>query len=478
MSEASEENYSQIIEEIEKEYSKRVDHRHHAIDALTIACTRQGFIQRLSTLHAQVTRDELFRIINQDETSSIEDLNSEISERLNLLDKYFVASRPFTTKQVKEKAAGILVSYKPGKKVAVKGRNIVHLPNGKVYIQKGIIVPRGALSEESVYGRIKFHDTSKPLKYLLEHPDLIVNPIIRERVVQFIEKHKDVPVKEYPKILKKEPILLPSGQPLQEALCYAEDFVIRKPLDANNFKKPEDFESIVDRALRELIKKQVAEKGNNIKEALAQGIYMDEEKLRPIRSVRVFTGLNAVVPVRYDSEGRPVGYVKPGNNHHVAIYQDSEGNLVEHVCTFWHAVERYKYGLPVVIDDTGQLWDNILSGSSTYPQTFLDQLPESGWKLKLSLQLNEYFLMFLEPEKAKEAIQNMDYKLLAHHLFRVYKLSTKFYALVHQYYSNNPNGNKDTIGLKYLRIRSLNALFKINPLKVKVSKIGFLLLND
>jgi CRISPR-associated endonuclease Csn1 len=471
LSEASEENYSQILEEIEKEYSKRVDHRHHAIDALTIACTRQGFVQRLSTLHAQVTRDELFRIINQDETSSIEDLNIEISERLNLLDKYFVASRPFTTKQVKEKAAGILVSYKPGKKVAVKGRNIVHLPDGKIYVQKGIIVPRGALSEESVYGKIKFHDSPKPLKYLLEHPDLIVNPIIRERVVQFIEKHKDVPVKEYPKILKKEPILLPSGQPLQEALCYAEDFVIRKPLDANNFKELKDFDIIVDKALIELIKRRVAEKGN-IKEALAQGIYMDEEKLRPIRSVRVFTGLNAVVPVKYDSEGRPVGYVKPGNNHHVAIYQDSEGNLVEHVCTFWHAVERYKYGLPVIIDDTSQLWDSILTSSQVYPQTFLDQLPESGLRLKMSMQINEYFLMFLEPEKAKEAIQNDDYPLLSKHLYRVFSLSSHDYNFSYQYNTFIPRNKFDRINFKSIRIQSIKSLFDALPIKITVDLLG------
>ena len=41
-------------------WSKREDHRHHAIDALSIACTKQGFIQRINSLNAQHTRDEMF----------------------------------------------------------------------------------------------------------------------------------------------------------------------------------------------------------------------------------------------------------------------------------------------------------------------------------------------------------------------------------------------------------------------------------
>ena len=39
-------------EERIKNWSKRIDHRHHAIDALTVALTQQGYIQRLNTLEA------------------------------------------------------------------------------------------------------------------------------------------------------------------------------------------------------------------------------------------------------------------------------------------------------------------------------------------------------------------------------------------------------------------------------------------
>ena len=43
--------------EIIVDWSKRLDHRHHAVDALTIACTDKSFIQRINTLSSDKTRE-------------------------------------------------------------------------------------------------------------------------------------------------------------------------------------------------------------------------------------------------------------------------------------------------------------------------------------------------------------------------------------------------------------------------------------
>ena len=43
-------------QEVISNWSKRDDHRHHAIDALTIACSKQGYIQRMNTLNADSTK--------------------------------------------------------------------------------------------------------------------------------------------------------------------------------------------------------------------------------------------------------------------------------------------------------------------------------------------------------------------------------------------------------------------------------------
>ena len=56
-------------EEIEN-WTKRDDHRHHAIDALVVACTKQGFIQRINTLNSSETKDLMNKEI--EEATSLE----------------------------------------------------------------------------------------------------------------------------------------------------------------------------------------------------------------------------------------------------------------------------------------------------------------------------------------------------------------------------------------------------------------------
>lgn len=46
----------------------------------------------------------------------------------------------------------------------------------------------------------------------------------------------------------------------------------------------------------------------------------------------------------HDEHGRtiPCDYVQTQNNHHVAIFCDAEGNLQEHIETFFDVVERVR----------------------------------------------------------------------------------------------------------------------------------------
>ncbi|MEG2509185.1 MAG: type II CRISPR RNA-guided endonuclease Cas9, partial [Chryseobacterium sp.] len=153
-------------EEIEN-WTKRDDHRHHAIDALVIACTKQGFIQRINTLNSSDTRGLMIR--------EVEEAKVEFNEKTTLLDKYLKTQKPFITEQVMKEADKILVSFKAGKKVATITKFKAIGKNKET----GVIVPRGALHEQSVYGKIKVIEKDKPLKYLFENSEKIVNPKIK-----------------------------------------------------------------------------------------------------------------------------------------------------------------------------------------------------------------------------------------------------------------------------------------------------------
>ncbi|HAN38909.1 MAG TPA: type II CRISPR RNA-guided endonuclease Cas9, partial [Chitinophagaceae bacterium] len=146
-------------------WTKRDDHRHHAIDALVVACTKQGYIQRINTFNSSDVKDAMRKEII--EAAIIYD------EKRNLLEQYLIKERPFHTAEVEEQASKIMVSFKSGKKVATKGTRKIKVNGVKQVVQKDIIIPRGALSEESVYGKIKTIEKNKPIKYLFENANRI-----------------------------------------------------------------------------------------------------------------------------------------------------------------------------------------------------------------------------------------------------------------------------------------------------------------
>lgn len=449
-------------------WSKRNDQRHHAIDALVIACTKQGYIQRFNTLNSSKTKQDL---INDIESKSL-----QFREKVSLLEKYIISEQPFSVKEVEEKIANILISYKAGKKVAVLGKRKIGNKGNKRVVQTGIIVPRGPLSEESVYGKI-YKIEKQSIKYAFENPELIVLPKIKKLVEERLNRCGDT--KRAIASLKKEPLY--SDEKKQVALeyisCFSTDYVIKYPVDTN-FNK---VDKVVDKKIREILKARLAKFSGKPKEAFKDvqhgdktvKWYEDEGLSKPIRSVRCFTGLSAVVPIKKDDNGNIVGYVKPGNNHHIAIYSDANGNLIEHVCTFWHAVERKKYGLPIIINNTNDVWDIIQhKPEGTYPNEFLEKLPEPNLTLKLSMQQNEMFVLGMNPDELQDCFSRNEYKRISDNLYRVQKISKKNYVFRHHLETQILDDENSKKAKRYYLIRSLDSLLNLYPQKVKIDYIG------
>jgi CRISPR-associated endonuclease Csn1 len=306
-----------------KEWKKRNDHRHHAIDALTVACTQQRFIQRLNTLNAQHTRDQMFADIK------------EYKNKLSLLDNYLISLRPFTTQQVEKAVESILVSFKAGKKVASLAKRKIKKNGKAVIVQSGIIVPRGALSEESIYGKIKTIQREMPVKYLFENPRLIFKSYIKKLVEERMAQYGN-DVKKAIASLKMDPIYLDpeKSRVLEYGTCYKDEAVIKYPVEGI---KPKDIPFIVDKKVAEIIKTRLEQFNNKEKEAFKDlgnnPVWFNEEKGIQIKTVRMFTGLSSLVSVKRDEKGNDIGFVKPGNNHHLAFYVDGNGNKQVHVCT-------------------------------------------------------------------------------------------------------------------------------------------------
>ncbi len=385
-------------------WSKRMDHRHHAVDALTIACTKQGYIQRINNLNS------LKEVSFQSFANSSQD--AQTIQRLTRLERYIQAQPHFSTAEVCRAIESIAVSFKSGKKAASVGKVYTHKQGKRRCVQKGVIIPRGALSEESVYGNITDSKSGK------------------------------------------------------------QEYVIKYTLDKITLKNVGD---VVDSRIRAILRERLEAHKGDSKKAFATPVL--DHQGRAIRSVRCRTGLSAVVPVRYNDANLPIAFVKPGNNHHVAIYEDENGKIHEHIATFWHAVERKKYGLPTIITDLAQAWDSV---TDAMPQSFQSQLPESAtWKFKFSMQQNEMFILGLEEELYQEAMRNGDYATLSKHLYRVQSISKCDYFFRHHLetsvddkYNGEKNANLSTKMGKLIRVKSLGSLEKQNPHKVHISVIG------
>ena len=378
-------------------WSKRMDHRHHAIDALTIACTKQGYIQRINNLNS--LKDTALCSYNSDKQGD------ETKQRLTRLERYIQQQPHFSATEVARAVEGIAVSFKGGKRAATTGKRYVYSGRKRKLVQTGIIIPRGALSEESVYGRIRNSENGK------------------------------------------------------------QDYVIKYKVENIALK---DIDYVVDRRIREIIRERLEQYGGKPEKAFAEPIL--DHQGRAIKSVRCYTGLNVTVPVRYDANGEPIAFVKPGNNHHVAIYEDEKGVLQEHIVTFWHAVERKKYGVPVIITNPAEVWNNV---AERMPESFLEQLPEDAtWRFKFSMQQNEMFILGMNEELYHEAMHTQDRALLCKHLYRVQKMTKGDYFFRHHLETTVDDISATAKEMGKLKRLSLKSLKENNPHKVHISITG------
>ena len=446
-----------------KGWTKREDHRHHAIDALVVACTRPAYIKRLNDLNA--ARD----------AGSSETADREQDPRRRSLEGWFADQPHFSVREVTEAVSRILVSFKAGKKVATPGKQISYVGGERKELQR-VLVPRGALSEESVYGRIRTIEREKPLKYLFEHSALILKPYIRKMVEERIREHGG-DVRKALASLRKNPLYLDAARtvPLKYATCCKCEYVLKYPIES---LKAKDVPAIVDGKVRKIVEQRLEAFGGKEKEAFREPLWLNEEKGIRIERVRCATGLSAVEPVRFDDAGRPIGFVKPGNNHHVAVYRDAAGGLHEHIVTFWHAVQRKRYGVPVVIENT-DIVEEMREKGTDWPETFLEKLPDPGWELVLSLQQNEMFVLGMDDEAFETAMERKDYASLGACLYRVQKIASRNYVFrlhIETRVDDKYEGTKnEALSLRMGRMKqiySFKALFDLHPRKVRIDVLG------
>lgn len=435
-----------------KDWTKRLDHRHHAIDALVIALTRQGYIQRLNTLNA--------------------DSDKSASDKVNL-DKWASAQPHISVKDVQDAVNNISVSFKPGKKLATPGKRYVKRNGKRKCVQKGILVPRAALTKDSVYGKIKVPVGKKNLKYIFNSPDAIVDNDIRTAVLNLL-KESDGNISKILKQLKKSPLVV-NGHTIEQAECYGDEFVIRYPVES--IKKQSDINSIVDLSIRRKFQERFDEVGEKdfVKSLIENSICSDIDGKCVIRNVRCFTGLKAdtLACVKKTPTGKEIGFSQTRNNHHLAFYRAPDGKITESVVSFWDGIKRKRYGIPVIITNPASVWDMIANMEDNSDiQEIITKLPSHDSQFVMSLQRNEMVVLGMSEDEWNDAIASRDHSAINRHLYRVWKLGSHNYNFKFHTDTTAKINDGDKEMKMYYMIQSIGAFLALNPHKINISQLG------
>lgn len=262
----------------------RDDNRHHAIDALVIALSKQSYFQQLSAYNA--ARDARKK------------LNPFDKEQLDFPDPW----NGFHT-DAKKEAEKILISHKQNRKVLTEVRKKI-TKNGKTFTSVGNAV-RGQLHKENVYGKRQAPFETKPGYH------------IRKKVVDLkdnqLNKIVDVEIRKIIINARKEEVN------------------IKKQIDLFEKQKKKVHSDEEENALNLQIielKKQI-EQLYTLKNKNGERV--------PIKKVRIREEMSNAQQVKEINQ-----FVNPMKNHHVIIYKVENGIIKESVVSFWEAVERQK----------------------------------------------------------------------------------------------------------------------------------------
>lgn len=432
-----------------KDWTKRFDNRHHAVDALAIACTTQGMIQRLNTLNA--SRDEMLDELNSKEQRMVD------SER-SMLEKWIYSQPHVPYTEAKNEIDKIIISQRPNTRITVPGKRYITKNGKRILAQTGIIVPRGALHAEFVYGRIMKQENDG----LTLSPQYVRKYKLGIGSQGFLFNGKESYKEELKQDSRTGLSTIVVTDKIKDVLDKIVDGGVRqRVLERLNrgFEYGKDYRTNVTKAL------------NNLKNLDEDPIFSDDAHSRPILSVRKYVASTTMVAVRKNGNGKPLAFVEPDGNHHVAFYKEEDGTITENVVTKWQAVQRKLNKLPIIIDNPLQTWNEVL-GRNDVSEELLQSLPKDKSTFLLSLQIGEAFVMGMEEGDFQKAIEENNMHALGNYLYFVQSASSRDYRFRRHVESTFDKKGMNKEDLRFFNIKSIDTLFNYNPHKVKVTVLG------
>lgn len=372
---------------------KRIDHRHHAMDALVIACATRDHVNLLNNQSAksETSRYDLQRKLRKTEKWT----DKEGKER----DKFTDFIKPWNTftKDAKNELEKIVVSFKQNLRVINKASNQYEkIVNGKKVMvkQEGINwAIRKPMHKDTVSGLVKLRKTKEvSLSVALDSYNEIVHKELRKYILSLVAKQYDK--KKLQKHFKDNNNKWNELDVSRLEIYYweNENVASRVNLDTS-FSKEKIEKSITDTGIQKILKahlknyeRQLDEKGKEIApETLAftpEGI---DEMNKNIIELNQGKSHQPILKVRtYEPKGNKFAIGETGNkkdkfveaakgtNLFFAIYQGEDGKRTYDTIPLNIVIERQKQGLnsvPEINENGHQLLFHLSPNDLVYVPT-------------------------------------------------------------------------------------------------------------
>ena len=332
---------------LQKGFSKkRIDHRHHAMDAIVIACANRNIVNYLNNESAS-GKNRISRY----------DLQCLLCNKVTYAEGYkWIIKKPWEsfTQDVYSVLTGIIVSFKQNLRVINKTTNYYQRKeNGKTIISKqdkgDCWSIRKPLHKETVFGEVNLRkEKTVSLKEALANVKFIINKELKHKLTELINQDwNEKQIKEYFEKnkdiwqdvnLKKIPIYYFTKDTKERY------FASRKLLD-DSFDKKAIESSITDTGIQTILLKHLEIEGGDPKIAFSpEGIERMNKNIKelnggikhkPIYKVRKYEKAEKFAVGQRGNKSSKFVEAAKGTNLYFAIYEEeafdnSRGELVKH----------------------------------------------------------------------------------------------------------------------------------------------------
>ena len=412
-----------VPDAIAKGFSKkRIDHRHHALDALVIACVTKDHINYLNSINSERTNYSLVSKLRKIEEVPIKGKLQKIAKEFHKPWEHF-------TKNTQDELNQTIISFKQNTRVINKTVNKYQVWKEDDGTMKKISIKqtkgdnwaiRKPMHAETVSGKVflrRIKQSHISIVNAIEQIELIVDKEVKKQLkskIKFYPNNMD----GFKKHLKAFPVMI-NEKAIDRVQIYEtiEATATRKTLDNTfdekriekitdtgiqnillNHLKQEIYQNTVDENGKKIPAHEVAFSENGLDE-LNKNITVlnNNKKHQPIKKVRIFEEGGKFSLGQTGNKADKYVEAAKGTNLFFAIYQDEKGKRNYKTIPFNEVIERQKQGLSSALE-----------------------IDENGNRLLFTLSPND--LVYIPTNEEKENLTVIDFnKLSKEKTERIYK---------------------------------------------------------